>query len=751
MSFVDSIETLSSSIEGLKENIEYKRKARTLKKLDGGALATLYEEECILCEKLESLCEESKAKVREHSALLKETAEALSKVGDYLNPLLCMSELKRKSSIKRLSLSITNEEEKRSTDKPDPRLLFSSRKRSSAQLVSNKKNTHYFVSPVVIGFMSRFPFLSVFRDFLCEIFLNYIKCVNTFGKNFEIPPHLDINLFPEAVELKASPKSIFATVDQLRSKTPVPPHGRIEIRLLFENSGHEMFYGRPPVNFFPFEINNFSLRMMCELLSAQNVLLLFGGLLLEHKVVLISNNPSALHVVSESLLSLLYPLKWHYTYIPVLPSYAIDVLESPSPFFVGCHPSCIYGDNDDSSLECFPDVIYVDLDTNKAFLSPECEYPKLPPNIEKFLLNTLQVVCTKQLRVRGVHDFNNSESQTFVNSQYDLSEMFSSNMTISDLKSFPKSYNTCFSFPFIDSSVPLREGKEMVSRKGCYFSRTSCTSYRDGGYDLGTSIQSSLSVELDASKVKREKSLNRNEPYYVASRDNSSRFSNDSGSGNFEIQVQSESSDDFCDRSEGSFGSHKFSLKHFSKGTICSVCSEQISGITSNGYICAVCGSICHKKCIEGAKSSLCGTFNETSIRWEFLKGFSVLMKNYRDFFKKSENVLVKSSSDPYASYVQAKIDVDSIEDVFLVEDYISEADKEMRPFLTRFSKAYGFLDFMVYRLNTPETNYDILFFDEYMKWRKKKATVFLQNDCYGFTSTYNVNISEGIVLTGVL
>jgi len=52
-----------------------------------------------------------------------------------------------------------------------------------------------------------------------------------------------------------------------------------------------------------------------------------------------SSQLSLLNLVCESALSLIWPLQWHYVYIPLLPSSLTDYLDAPTPFIMGVHTS----------------------------------------------------------------------------------------------------------------------------------------------------------------------------------------------------------------------------------------------------------------------------------------------------------------------------------------------------------------------------------------------------------------------------
>eukprot|EP01135_Chromosphaera_perkinsii_P004642 Nk52_evm35s292 gene=Nk52_evmTU35s292 len=682
-----AIRALAEEISHISTELEEKSRGLNNEKLKLHEQFAVYEEEEDLCSGLENRLAMGMAELKGHKEELARAKSAIGKLGEYLDPLLNMNAVKRKSSITNMGLFAETQKTLRVV--PGSATSISTGDKKSASCAAVEMTSYYFASPVVIGFVSHLPYLSLFRDSLCQIFMNYIKALNMYSINFEIPPHLDFGCYPEIVDLPIPPaNTVFSMINKFTRHLPVPPCGKTEVKLNFDST--TMYYSKPPVNFFPFELNNFSLRMICELLSAENIILVVRGLLLEKKIVLASYNEAALHLVSETLLSLIYPFKWHYTYIPTLPSCAIDVLDSPSPYFVGCSPDCVYDCAEEMEPNCPDDAILVDLDRNKSFADGVQDFVKLPQHVERLLMRALEVVCCKNERPKYTEADLNGEQEVF-----------------------PKKYSDCFTYPFIDSTSEAKDGREMQPVYGCYFSKPSLE--RKTG-------NNSLSKKPSLDKDKKGE----NEDIRV------------------EVTARGSDASDPKDSSRKTDSAHRFVLKRFTKGTICSLCSEQVTGITNNGFMCHNCGCIFHKKCLEGAKEIECGSFNEVAIRWEFLKIFSIMMKNYRNFFRSPEEVVIRSSADENAGLVNLNSDIDSIHDVFRAEEFISNADKELRPFLSAFAMSYCFLHFVVYRMDNPETNYDILFFDDYMKWRKKKPAVFLQDENYGFNSVFEVDLKGG-------
>lgn len=205
--------------------------------------------------------------------------------------------------------------------------------------------------------LSHWPFFSVFQKFLTFIYRYSIsgphvlpleKHISSFMHNVPFPsaqrPRILVQLSPYDNLLLCQPVS-----------SPLPLSGASFVKLL-QNLGPEN---------------------TCSLLLA---------VLTEHKLLLHSLRPDVLTSVSEALLSMTFPLRWHCPYIPLCPLRMADVLCAPMPFIVGVHSS--YFDLYDPPS----DVVCVDLDTNTIFQSEDkkpLSWRSLPRKHGKILLNSL--------------------------------------------------------------------------------------------------------------------------------------------------------------------------------------------------------------------------------------------------------------------------------------------------------------------------------------------------------------------------
>ncbi|KAG8001562.1 Myotubularin-related protein 13, partial [Nibea albiflora] len=151
-----------------------------------------------------------------------------------------------------------------------------------------------------------------------------------------------------------------------------------------------------------------SVALLFQQLGIQNVLSLFCAVLTEHKVLFHSTSYQRLGEACRALEALMFPLKYSYPYIPILPSRLLEVLSSPTPFIIGVH-SMFQTEiqdllqSDHLTGQCFLcvhqlDVIIADLDGGTIKI-PECIHLSLLPEP---VLHQTQTALSLDKEVRAV-------------------------------------------------------------------------------------------------------------------------------------------------------------------------------------------------------------------------------------------------------------------------------------------------------------------------------------------------------------
>ncbi|KAG8438338.1 hypothetical protein GDO86_008863 [Hymenochirus boettgeri] len=130
-----------------------------------------------------------------------------------------------------------------------------------------------------------------------------------------------------------------------------------------------------------------SVALLFQQLGIQNVLNLFCAILTENKVLFHSTSFQRLSNACRALESLMFPLKYSYPYIPILPAQLLEVLSSPTPFIIGVHSVFC------SEIHDLLDVIIADLDGGTIKI-PECIHIS---QIPEPLLHQMQVALSRVL------------------------------------------------------------------------------------------------------------------------------------------------------------------------------------------------------------------------------------------------------------------------------------------------------------------------------------------------------------------
>lgn len=126
-------------------------------------------------------------------------------------------------------------------------------------------------------------------------------------------------------------------------------------------------------------------RMLFEDLGIHASILLFEAVMTENKILFHSRSYSRLHDACYALTSLMYPFKYSYVYIPVLPAFLSEVLSTPTPFVIGVHSSM------KNEVSDILDVIIVDLDGGHIAV-PDCIH--IPRLDESTLDELLTLLCS---------------------------------------------------------------------------------------------------------------------------------------------------------------------------------------------------------------------------------------------------------------------------------------------------------------------------------------------------------------------
>ncbi|KAK7896341.1 hypothetical protein WMY93_021666 [Mugilogobius chulae] len=161
------------------------------------------------------------------------------------------------------------------------------------------------------------------------------------------------------------------------------PGKTITIRTFLPGSGTEvMELCRPSDS----RLEHVDFECLFSSLSLRQLLGVFSSLLLERRVIFTADKLSSLSQCCHAVLALLYPFVWQHTYIPVLPSDMLDIVCTPTPFFVGLLSSSL------PHLTELPleEVLVVDLGSRRFLRQLDDEDSILPFKLQSALENVLE-------------------------------------------------------------------------------------------------------------------------------------------------------------------------------------------------------------------------------------------------------------------------------------------------------------------------------------------------------------------------
>jgi predicted hotdog family 3-hydroxylacyl-ACP dehydratase len=127
--------------------------------------------------------------------------------------------------------------------------------------------------------------------------------------------------------------------------------------------------------------NNVCFSKLLSCLHVDVLLQVFATILLERRVIFCSSQLSVLSSCMSTIVALLYPFEWQHTFITVLPSMLIDVVDAPTPFIIGIL-STVKPQLDDHQLS---EVLLVNLDNGYVEMRIGDESRIIPRKIQKAL------------------------------------------------------------------------------------------------------------------------------------------------------------------------------------------------------------------------------------------------------------------------------------------------------------------------------------------------------------------------------
>ncbi|XP_077995141.1 myotubularin-related protein 13-like isoform X2 [Glandiceps talaboti] len=216
--------------------------------------------------------------------------------------------------------------------------------------------------PKSIALISRLDYFETFRNCLGIIYTVYIESMNV---------------------------QIETIIGNLLGSVNIPPPGGPQVRFSLGAGDRQSL--QPPLS-ASIPVSRNTVAVLFQQLGIHNVLCLVCAALTDNKILFHSSSYSRLTDASTALLTLLFPLKYSYVYIPVLPSALMEVLSTPTPFIMGVHSS------NKSEIQELLDVIVADLDGGYLSIPDHQNLPMLPDHIYNRVQVELRLVLNPELQ-----------------------------------------------------------------------------------------------------------------------------------------------------------------------------------------------------------------------------------------------------------------------------------------------------------------------------------------------------------------
>ncbi|KAI0982757.1 hypothetical protein GJ496_001168 [Pomphorhynchus laevis] len=180
----------------------------------------------------------------------------------------------------------------------------------------------------------------------------------------------------------------FNIINNLLS-VPSPKSGQTLVQILISPSLSPVNFALPNATRLP--LVDIPLHFLLEFIGTKMFVDILSLLLLEQKVLFVSDDYKVCSKCVIAMISLLYPLQYMFPIIPLLPNtlpYAEQLLQAPTPFFIGVTKSFIHND-----LALHSDIWILNLDTGKLNnTNKDMERVAIPELVANSLIQGLDTI-----------------------------------------------------------------------------------------------------------------------------------------------------------------------------------------------------------------------------------------------------------------------------------------------------------------------------------------------------------------------
>ena len=308
--------------------------------------------------------------------------------------------------------------------------------------------------PLVISISSNKEDMEPFKEILYAI---HQIIVNTDNNDKEYSPEIVNNY--KKIELINLFEYCFTLLKP-------PPHSLLTLKLdssLYNDTLEELNFYFCSYCEIPCNKNDQDINMLFSILDHSIIVKLIFSILTEKQIIIRASQAYVLHLIFPALLKLIFPFQWIHSYLPVVPSEQLELLEKPGSYLFGVLSSSI---SLNGIIEEFPGRVIVDCDTNEI-IDNEIYYP--PKKGEGLLQGKNTVIIEREKiyvlegakRKVGVKPNGNNKGNLIIDCSTDTVYIDKSNsyLTIDEWKSVKKKIQ------FIKN--PETFGVENIAKKKC--------------------------------------------------------------------------------------------------------------------------------------------------------------------------------------------------------------------------------------------------------------------------------------------
>ncbi|XP_056615616.1 DENN/MADD domain containing 2Db isoform X2 [Triplophysa dalaica] len=155
-------------------------------------------------------------------------------------------------------------------------------------------------------------------------------------------------IFDEVEKRRQKSKAMIYPFMQSLRESPLPaPGNTVKITSFIPESGTEVISLTRPADSW---LEHVDFQTLFRCLTDEEVLLVFTAVVMERRIVFLSEELSTLSQVLHAVAALLYPFVWQHTFISTVPKVLIDVCSAPTPYLLGVQKNMLELITDRSDL-----------------------------------------------------------------------------------------------------------------------------------------------------------------------------------------------------------------------------------------------------------------------------------------------------------------------------------------------------------------------------------------------------------------